>query len=145
MINFRPSRIEDVDNIKLRKQYDSEPGVKESFQKAIKSGFPAYTLVHENGTILVILNGGFVWEGVLSLSALVSEDIKKYPTGVTKAVRTLMNAYQKIQEIHRIQVTVRDDFPEAKRWITFLGFYFEGTLYGYGQDKSDYGMFARYF
>lgn len=145
MINFRPALQEDVSKLKLREQYKAEPGVRNAFYRAILGGYPAYSLVHRNGEILAVFAGEVIWPGVVSCSALISQEIKKYPIGTTRAVLQLMHSLQKLHSIHRIQLTVRDDFKEAKRWVTYMGFYCEGTLYGYGQDKSDYLMMARYF
>lgn len=145
MINFRPALQEDIFKIKLREQYRVEPGVRDVFLRAILGRYPAYSLVHENGEIIAIFAGDFIWKGVATCSALISLEIKKYPVGATKAALQLMNSLQKLHSIHRIQCTVRDDFREAKKWVTYLGFYCEGTLIGYGQDKSNYLMMARYF
>ena len=69
--------------------------------------------------------------------------VAKHAVFLTKATKRLLNHVQYIKEFHRIEVTVRVDFPQAVRWAELLGFEYEGTRAAYDTDKMDHIVYRR--
>lgn len=94
--------------------------------------------------VLAIVGGTIQWEGVAHCWAIISDAIKAYPLEFHKVIKKLVDTSMVGIDLHRLEATVRADFPMGEKWLISLGFEFEGLLKCYGTDKSDYKLFARY-
>ena len=76
-------------------------------------------------------NAGHAW------SLLSDEVLKDYPIYLSKAVKRFLDEIETRDSLHRVQAVVDEHNELAHRWIRWLGFEYEQTLYddvlgGYG-------------
>lgn len=83
------------------------------------------------------------WRGVAAVWAVTTDHLAVYPVSYTRALRRLLENKMKDMGLHRVEMTVRRDYPTGRNWAEALGFEFEGILYKYGPDKADHVMYRR--
>jgi hypothetical protein len=93
----------------------------------------------------VIACGGIypVWDGVGEAWFLGSQLIHKHKAAVTKAVKRHLVGIMEEYKLHRVQAHVMEDWPGARRWISFLGMQEEGVLRKFSPEGLNYIQFAR--
>ena len=128
---YSPAHLE---NIKLRKCYENEG--------PFTVGDLAITLMLGED-VMAIFGGDFLNGKTLKLWALISEEATKWPLSLHRFAKILLKYAFKTFHIHRAQMSVRCDFATGWRWAKVLGFECEGIMKRYGQDGSNYWMFAR--
>jgi hypothetical protein len=92
----------------------------------------------------LIVGMDIIHPGVAEAWALVTNKIYEKPIGYTKAVKGMIELFAKDFNLHRMQIRVKID-PGLLKWADTLGFYIEGIMIGYGINKEDYYLMARYF
>lgn len=92
----------------------------------------------------VAIFGGFLFiPGVIHFWGLVSEEVKQKPFSFHKTVKKMITYYEKNQKPRRVQIDVKADYEEGKRWAQALGFEYEGTMKRYGVNGEDFHLYAR--
>lgn len=84
-----------------------------------------------------------LWPGVAEGWALVSPLVERRRVSFHRAILGLLARHQPAWRCHRLQATVRQGEPAAARWLSRLGFVYEGRMAGYGPDGADHLRFAR--
>ena len=97
----------------------------------------------DNGNLIV--SGGIVpiFEGLGEAWLEPSDKITDYKLRMIKTLRHHIDKITEEDGLRRLQAAVRADFPEAVRFIEFMGFKREGLMEAYGPDGSDYFLYAR--
>jgi len=101
-----------------------------------------YTLV-VNSEVIAVFGLKQMWTGVAEIWALTSELVHKYPVHFHKECLKLIKTHGDVLELHRVQCSVRADYPEGLKWIESMGFKKEGLMEKYGPNKMDYYLYAR--
>lgn len=83
-----------------------------------------------------------LWSGVMDLAVIYSVRIKHYVLSVVAASAGLMDDLFKKHGLHRIQTTVRCDFPVGIRFAEYMGFTREGVARKHGHDQTDAYYYA---
>ena len=109
----------------------------------VSSTHPTITLVTDDGTPVAILSGHLVLHGVLQVSAIISENIRKYPIAFMRKLRAIIAYYFTHYPLRRMQMSVRSDRKDLYKWASALGFKCEGIMRKYGPNGLDYLLFAR--
>lgn len=131
VIDFKPEHLE---QIKL---------------KAIHSGEVPKTVMHTAVSVMdgekpVAIFGGFHFiPGVIHIWGLISDDVREKPLAFHKIVRHLIDFYEKKTGPRRIQMEVKSDYQEGKKWAEALGFECEGTMKRWGFNGESYDLYAR--
>ena len=94
-------------------------------------------------TVLAIFGGLVLAPGVFHLWSFVSKEVEKMPLAFYKATRKSLELFEKHEKFRRIQIDIRCDCPSLRHWAESIGFKCEGTMAKFGQDGSDYFLFAR--
>ncbi|MBL8675508.1 MAG: hypothetical protein JNL07_11510 [Rhodospirillales bacterium] len=96
------------------------------------------------GDRLVFCAGAIeLWPGVAEGWALVSPLVERRRVAFHRAILGLLSRHQPAWRCHRLQATVRQGEAAAARWLSRLGFVYEGRMAGYGPDGADHLRFAR--
>lgn len=83
------------------------------------------------------------WRGVGEVWTLLSDRVREAPIGFHRAMTQLLDELCTSGPFHRVHSYVRCDFDTGVRWIMSLGFWYEGRLVKFGEDRSDHFLFAR--
>jgi hypothetical protein len=104
---------------------------------------PAFTLIDLDGTPLGA--GGLVplWRGVAQGWIFASDRLRRHPVTLHRTVQHGLALAEAGLALHRIQITVHEDFAASRRWVERLGFRFEGRMPGYGPNRDTYLRYAR--
>jgi len=84
-----------------------------------------------------------IWEGMGEAWLIASDRVKQNGLVFARAVRRGLLSIINTRNYHRVQTTVDNSFPEAIRFIEFLGFQKEGLMKAYSADKKDYWMYSK--
>lgn len=105
-----------------------------------KMNGPSYTLFNDDGRIVGC--GGLVvlWNGVGEGWGVPADIIKDYGKEVYEASLNFIAEQRNV--FHRIQATVVCGFEIGEKYLTALGFEYEGILRKYGADGKDHKMFS---
>ena len=76
---------------------------------------------------------------------ITTHHVERNPISLTRGAMRYFNQTAIDMKLHRLQITVDNSNVLALRWANRLKFTQEGVLQGYGPNKSDHTMFARYF
>lgn len=79
------------------------------------------------------------WDNRAIAWALVGAQAGKHFVSITRAVKRMLD----VSGYRRIEATVDVGFEQGVRWITMLGFEFEGRLRAYRPDGADMLLYAR--
>jgi len=75
--------------------------------------------------------------GVIELTALLSVAFVEHTLSAGRACKEIIAGLFKQLHLHRIQTTVRSDFPAGLRFVKWLGFRREGVARQYSHDRVD--------
>lgn len=94
-----------------------------------------------DGSKPIAIIGAFeVVPGVTHLWANVSKHLN---AKFAKASRIMLDNFMVTNSVRRAQMTVRSDYEAGMRFARFLGFVPEALMKKYGQDGSDYWLYAK--
>lgn len=136
MITIRNATQEDLDYLK---QNPIEGAVK-NYPKLELGGIAKTGIV--DGEIVGI--GGVViyWKGVAEGWIILSGKVKEFKVETIMCIDRIMEQMILDNGLRRLQVTVRTDFPQAKKLVEALGFECEGLMKKYSPDGTDVWMYA---
>jgi RimJ/RimL family protein N-acetyltransferase len=137
MIEILDAKQADLDYCR---QNTIDGAIKEYPQKLI-DGFSKTAFV--DGEPIAI--GGLViyWPGVGESWLILSKKANDHKTEITRCIRRIVKQFVTENKLHRLQVNVRTDFPQARKLVEHLGFVYEGTLKRYTPNGVDCWMFAK--
>lgn len=144
MIEVRRATVEDIFEADSRalEVFSHEKGASDGALNCLSNG-RLYSLVAPDGTILGVIGGVLIWEGVASLGSILTRDIVHYPVAMVRTTNRVIAAVMQDLNLHRVEMAVKKDYPVGQRWAKALGFEAEGILRQYSSDKTDYIMYGR--
>lgn len=85
---------------------------------------------------LIVLVGGVIPTAphMGTLWAALSPDAGRYMLALHRGVKRFID----IERRARLEATVAEGFEQGERWLTMLGFEFEGRMPKYGEDGATY-------
>ena len=97
---------------------------------------PAWT-VFDGDTVQAI--GGFLlqWEGRFLAWAIIGEGANM--RALTRIARGVVDGFS----VRRIEATIDVSFRQAAKWVSILGFQFEGVLRCAGLNGEDFAMYSK--
>ena len=118
----------------------------ESFRPPIKISQFVHRMVVPDMSFTAVVNGNViacggiypVWDGVGEAWFLSSHLIHKFTKSIVTELRTHLDGIMEVHDLHRVQAHILEDWPNARRWITFLGMQEEGVLRKYSPDGHNY-------
>ena len=84
------------------------------------------------------------WEGVAEVWLIYTKETEKFPKEAFTALKTMLNKLIEDNDLKRIQLTVRADYPIGIRFAEALGFHNEtpNGMEKYQPDGTDSYLFA---
>lgn len=144
MINYRAANLMDISKIKPKKIYLDNMQLFPQLVEAVKRD-PAITVLDTEGTILAIFGFQAIYPGVGELWAVTTPQSNYYPIAFCKLTNQLLEKHAQDNSLRRVQMAVRADYTQGKKFATFLNFDAEGIMRRYGPEGADYVMFGRVF
>lgn len=143
-LSYRPFKMQDLCGFEPKTGiFSSESELASRLENLVHSD-KAYTysvvLGHKVIAIIGIVQD---WKGVGTVWSVTSEHVRKVPIGFHKLIIAMIKAHEKIIGLHRVQMTVREDYEEGQKWAFHLGFKPEGVLHQYGPDRANHVIFSR--
>jgi len=141
VLSFESSHLEMMKDVKWF--YASDPNLNDDTIKLANDGNSFVVSLFFNRQIIGIIGGTLIWPGVMHVWAILSEKIKECRKEFHKKSIDIMNIYFDSLKLWRMQMDVRADYNMGCKWAQSLGFKYEATLKKFGQDGSDYNLYAR--
>jgi RimJ/RimL family protein N-acetyltransferase len=104
---------------------------------------PAWSAVMRNGEVLGCAGIVPLWRGVGAGWLFGGEELRRYPVALHRAVARGIPRAMRGLGLHRLQISVHEDFARSLAWAARLGFACEGAMPGYGPDGATYIRYAR--
>lgn len=105
---------------------------------------PSGTFICE-GKVVMCAGVISLWPGVAEGWALTSRDARRSGVTLTRQARRLIEMAARAKGYRRVQMAVRADYAQGRRWAEALGFVSEGIMRAYGPDGADHVRYARIF
>ncbi len=140
-MNFRPATQEDLLYVR---QNPYEGAVKDYPYMEVPDS-NTYAVMYESSLVAV---GGLCvrWEGVGLLWLMLTADCKKdgiHGFRAMYAIKEKMEYLIEVNNLHRAEAYVRDDFPQAIKMIESFGFKREGLMVRQCPDKGNAFLYAK--
>lgn len=135
-IGFKPWHFDAMD----MRQFERERVSKEQVLEISERG-QIDTLIDENDMIIAVFGFYHLFPSVIEVYMIPSIHISKCAIPFIFTMRKYLKALETLP-VHRIQ-TLALASAEDDRWMSALGFRFEGTLAKYTDDGLDFRMWAR--
>lgn len=84
-----------------------------------------------------------MWTGVAQGWVFASDSLRAFPVALHRTVARALDAGERLMRLHRIQVSVHENFHTSRRWVERLGFACEGAMPGFGPNGDTYYRYAR--
>lgn len=93
----------------------------------------------------IVASGGIypMWNGVGEAWFIGSNSILNHPILITKTIKKYLKNLMDLNNFHRVQAFVREDWKEAKRWIEVVGMKQEGTAEKFCAHGINYNLYAK--
>lgn len=124
-------------------------GSKQMSNQARKQNIVQQSMVCDAVTALVnndpvaVFGAYILWPGVAEAWSLFDPKAKRYPIAMSKGAFAFFDIITILNDLHRMQITVKKNDKKAVSWANYLGFVVEGEMKGYGTDNEDYFMMRR--
>jgi hypothetical protein len=102
----------------------------------------AVTLM-SGGNPIAVIGYGRVFRGVIHVWSLLTNEVTKHPLAFHKMVLSCLDFIIETERPRRIQMAVLAGYITGMRWAESLGFEREGLMGCFGDDGSDYWLYAR--
>jgi hypothetical protein len=144
-VEIRTFQLDDMLRINLR-DIDCRTGT--DFDAGVKSAVAAsergeaFTAWIEDEVMFI---GGMIplFTGVAEVWSLTGEPVALYPKAFHKAVNKMLDYWDSLYNLHRIQCKVVSEHERSREWLKRLGFQEEGLMRKYDAKGNDYYMYAR--
>ncbi len=153
MLTVRKFKIEDVDDLELLPEQQQQLQRRHTYRDwvQIEQGDHAYTgfWVVSGCPPLMLGVGGMIetWPGRQIVWALLSRHVGWFQLleihrEVVKRLDTVQSGPTKAR-YRRIEANVLAGFRSGNKWVSMLGFQFEGLMRHFDQDGNDHALYAR--
>jgi len=102
-----------------------------------------FLTIHAKDTVLAMICISLINGGVAHVNAFLMCEIHKYPVSFVRFFKKLLIDKILEHKLHRVQMDVPADYPEAHALAVSLGFSPEGVMRKYGHNKKDFVLYAR--
>lgn len=143
LIDFEPAHAEALIEDGLNRNAPTPSDYKTWAGDLVVKGL-AFTGV-ENGHLVGSAGIAPLWPGVAEGWFLGGWRLHENVLSSIRVIRRELKLMVDENKIHRLQCVVRTDWPEAQRFIEFLGWEKEGLMKKYTTEKIDYYRYARVF
>lgn len=140
VLKFRPW---DVSTIELRPR-DEDRTIYRDIDRfmEIANKSDAFTMLWDDDVLAI--GGVLIYQSGFGEAWIVCDKkIIEHSMVALRAIKNMVDGLIAEHKLHRLQATVKIDWFRAQRFLSFLGFEWEGTLRKYGPDQSDYFMYSR--
>lgn len=103
---------------------------------------PAWSAVAD-GRILGCAGIVPLWRGVAAGWLFGGEELRRHPVALHRAVARGVPQAMRGLGLHRLQISVHENFAASLAWVERLGFVKEGAMPGYGPNGDNYIRYAR--
>ena len=108
-------------------------------------GGPAMTLLSKDKEIVACFGIVLVTRCAAEAWALIGDDIKHHKIALHKSVTWCLKEAHKRYGIQRMQATISEDRPTARKWALGLGFGEESRLKKFGHDGETFIRYVRFY
>lgn len=119
----------------------NDPEIIEAFGLPRQESGMAWTGLDDQG-LIGCAGLDIQWPGVAEAWAMFSPRIEDNIFVIVKVIKKWIAELMEDRSLHRIQCHVREDHPQALRFVQVLGFKWEGTNIKFTQDGADCFEFA---
>jgi len=131
------------DNIRNADMYmATRDGISDEWAWMYKNKGAAYTGI-KDGEIIAFAGCIVHWKGVADAYLIGSNKIEENKISVARAVLNGLKLIEDNFKLHRLQVTVREDYKVSRNWVEWMGFKQEGVLKNFSPEGDNYVMYAR--
>ena len=95
----------------------------------------AFTLLDDEGNILMCLGVAHIWVGVADVWTAVHPDCGTSTLTLVRETRNVMNDYAAVYGVRRYNSMAFND--EQRKWMEVVGFVQEGVKHAYGPREQD--------
>jgi len=141
-VQFKESHL---DNFESEEFYESKQmSNKNRKQNIIRQSMAGDTITAiVNDKPVAIFGCYILWPGVAEAWSLFDPEARRYKIAMTKGAFAFFDIITILNDLHRLQITVKKNDLRAVSWAHYLGFVVEGEMKGYSTDKDDYFMMRR--
>lgn len=93
--------------------------------------------------LIAIVGARFIRDGVVELWAIIGRETFKFKKSFHKAIKSMISKSVKTFNIHRMQITVKEDFHKGFKWARSLGFETECLMKAFGSDRKNHYLMSR--
>lgn len=136
-MNIIPFKAEHLDSIR-RQSMQQAHKMAEFTGEELESVSEAITGM-VGGQVIFCVGRCRQWEGRYILWAILSEDACKHMLAITRAVKRAL-----LLCAGRLEIQVRSDFPEGRRWASMLGFKLETVAHRFLPGGGDAHIYVRF-
>jgi hypothetical protein len=140
VIDYRAGHL---DCLNAKAVFHGELELEARIETALKANQCIVKTVFMGRQPLAVLGLTLIREGFAEAWSLTSEEVRDVPISFHRVVLGILSAYEKALRLTRIQMTVRENYEEGKRWARSLGFQEEGLMRKFGPDGSHHFLYAR--
>ncbi|MFQ5472449.1 MAG: hypothetical protein ACE5FA_06150 [Dehalococcoidia bacterium] len=99
--------------------------------------------IDEHGEPLACVGIWPMWPGVGTVWTILSEAALEHGIQLSLGVRRFLREVDESESYWRLQATIEHGNVEARSWILWLGFVYEGTMRAYGPTGHTHDLYAR--
>lgn len=99
--------------------------------------------VRADGSLLAVVFWYELRPGVAELVTLIDKKVTEHCFSFAKAMKNFINFEIDLYDLRRVQTTLRAEYVEGNRWLSFLGMEKEGTMRAFCSDGTDCELWAR--
>jgi hypothetical protein len=145
IFDAHPDHIEEI-NYKECYSKDELECVRELIAAAKVSGNSlAVSIKNESGKVVGLVGSYKLWTGCSQIWAIFDREVDDHPVSLAKVCHNLIRYAATTQDLRRMSMNVRSHYEKGNRFAEFLGFDFEGKMWGYLPDGGDANLYARLF
>jgi hypothetical protein len=142
-VELVPFELSHLEQIQQRPVFHDKPQIRESVKELMIRPGSHMGTIKLGEKILAVVGIVQIRAGFAEAWTLTSDEIKEAPLGFHKMVLAMIRHAEKRYSIRRLQMTVKADYADGKRWAESLGFVKEGVMRHFDVDGSNHILYAR--
>jgi hypothetical protein len=141
-VDFEARHLDEMTNYGLDDLSDAELLEEKQYIIAQTIDDVAFTILYK-GKPICVFGCLQYWNGVAEMWSLISDDFRQFPIFLTKAGQTWADICEIAFNLHRLEITVKDEDCRAIKWAYALGFKHESFMEKYSARREDFNLFVR--